>query len=69
MISYDEEYNGHQVATEIGTKDASGRRADKAGSVAQESERGSGSGTSDLFSTDRVTHRKRCSDGGNRHLS
>ena len=45
--------------TEIGTKDASGGRADKVGSVAQESERGSGGGTGNLFSTNSVTHRKK----------
>ena len=37
--------------------------------LAQESERGSGGGTGNLFSTNSVTHRKRCPDGGDRHLS
>ena len=69
MIDYGKEYNGHQVAKKIRTEDAGGGRADKAGSLTQESERGSGGRTSNLFSADRVTHRERCSDGVNRNLS
>ena len=65
MIDYGKEYNGHQVAKKIRTEDAGGGRADKAGSLTQESERG----LSNLFSADRVTHRERCSDGVNRNLS
>ena len=58
MIDYGKEYNGHQVAKKIRTEDAGGGRADKAGSLTQESERGSGGRTSNLFSADRVTHGK-----------
>ena len=46
MIDYGKEYNGHQVAKKIRTEDAGGGRADKAGSLTQESERGSGGRTS-----------------------
>lgn len=69
MIDYGKEYNGHQVAKKIRTEDAGGGRVDKAGSLTQESERGSGGRTSNLFSADRVTYRERCSNGGNRNLS
>ena len=37
--------------------------------AAQESERGSGGGMGNLFSTNRVTHRKRYANGSHRHLS
>ena len=56
MICYGKEYNGHQVAKEIRTEDAGSRRADKAGSLTQKSERGSGSRAGNLFSADRVAH-------------
>ena len=56
MICYGKEYNEHQVAEEIRTEDADGRRADKTGSLTQKSERGSGGGAGDLFSADRFAH-------------
>ena len=52
MIDYGKEYNGHQVAKKIRTEDAGGGRADKVGSLTQESERGSGGRTSNLFSAE-----------------
>ena len=38
MLSYDEEYDGYQVAKEIGAEDANCGWADQAGQTAQESQ-------------------------------
>ena len=57
-IYYDQEHDGQQVDAETGAEDAGGGRADKTGPFTQKSERGSGGGASDLFSADRVAHKK-----------
>lgn len=37
MLSYDEKYDGYQVAKKVGAEDADSRRTDQAGQITQES--------------------------------
>ena len=37
MLSYDEKYDGYQVAKKAGAEDADSRRTDQAGQITQES--------------------------------
>ena len=37
MLSYDEKYDGYQVAKKTGAEDADSRRTDQAGQIAQKS--------------------------------
>ena len=37
MLSYDEKYDGYQVAKKVGAEDADSRRTDQAGQITEES--------------------------------
>lgn len=69
MLIYDKKYNGYQVAKKIGAEDTDSRIADQADQTTQESQYCPSCRTCHLFTSDGFTHRERCTNGGNRHLS
>ena len=69
MLSYDEKYDGYQVAKKAGAEDADSRRTDQGGQITQKSQYCPSCRTCYLFTSYGFTYRERCTDSGNRYLS
>lgn len=69
MLIYDKKYNGYQVAKKIGAEDTDSRIADQADQTTQESQYCPNRWTYHQFTSDGFTHKERCTNSDNRHLS